>query len=214
MTVINKNHHNTYKHFLTEDECEQLSTFVLAEEEKVMAIENPYETDYVGLTKQHKVFNWLSYDTLKALNIPQRLFELPDFEDTTHIAIQCWMNVLRQTERIRMHSHGTNFFPNHEDGEDNFYACNVFLSGNTTTGTHYADIGYTPNELGEIHICHNLLDHAVPSHLFREPRISMAMDVWIGKAPTMLENAENRILEYDGSVHEPDRVIEYARPLP
>jgi hypothetical protein len=210
--MIDKEHHTSYKEFLSPIECKRLSAFVLAEEQRVLSIPNPYGTTYEGLTAQHQVYNWLSHPTLKVLNIPQRLFDLPDFHGTNHIAIQCWMNVLRQTERIHMHCHGHNFFPNDKGEEDNFYACNVFLSGNLTTGTHYADTGYSPNELGEIHIVHNLMDHAVPSHLFREPRISMAMDVWIGKAPTMLENSENRILEFmDASVHEPDRVIEYTK---
>lgn len=190
--TINKNHHNVYHEFLSPLECERLSAFVLVEEPRVMAIDNPYGTTYEGLTAQHQVYNWLSHPTLKALNIPQRLFELPDFVDTTHIAIQCWMNVLRQTEKIPTHSHGEN--------QSAFYAINIFLSGNPTTGTYYKG-EHTINTQGEIHICSNNIEHKVPSQLFREPRISMAMDVFIDdesieEFKEELENSENRIIEY------------------
>ena len=192
MTVINKNHHNTYEHFLTENECELVRVTALANEEQILNIPNPVyrrnPTGYTGLTAQHTVYNWLSNDTIKGLNIPQRLFDLPDFEDTTTIAIQCWMNILRQQERLETHSHG--------EEHDGFYALNIFISGNTTTGTHYEDIGYRPNNIGEITIASNFLEHGVPSHLFREPRISMAMDIWLDEYPDELENAENRILTF------------------
>ena len=191
--MINKNHHSHYNEFLSPLECDRLSALVLVEEPRVMAIDNPYGTTYEGLTAQHQVYNWLSHPALQVLDIPQRLFDLPDFENTTHIAIQCWMNVLRQEEKIPMHSHGEEQTP--------FYAINIFLSGNPTTGTRYEDIGYTPNEIGEIHICSNNIDHAVPSQLFREPRISMAMDVFIDEESIEefkeeLDNSENRIIEY------------------
>lgn len=193
--TINKNHHNLYQEFLSPLECERLSATVLVEEPRVMAIDNPYAppcSPYKGLTGQHTVYNWLSHPTLQVLTIPQRLFNLPDFKDTTHIAIQCWMNVLRQEEKIPTHSHGEEQTP--------FYAINIFLSGNPTTGTRYEGV-HTINTQGEIHICSNNIEHSVPSQLFREPRISMAMDVWIDDESIEefkgeLDNSEHRIIEY------------------
>tara|TARA_B100000809_G_scaffold132081_1_gene129864 strand:+ start:944 stop:1534 length:591 start_codon:yes stop_codon:yes gene_type:complete len=193
--TINKNHHNVYHEFLSPLECERLSAFVLVEEPRVMAIDNPFQhadSPYKGLTGQHTVYNWLSHPTLQVLNIPQRLFDLPDFENTSHIAIQCWMNVLRQTEKIPTHSHGEN--------QSAFYAINIFLSGNPTTGTYYEG-EHTINTQGEIHICSNNIEHKVPSQLFREPRISMAMDVFIDETSINefkweLENSEIRLIEY------------------
>jgi len=172
--MIDKNHHTYYKEFLSPVECESLSLLAIEDEQRVMEIDNPYRdwTAYTGLTGQHMVYNWLSHPTVECLNIPQRLFELPDFADTTRIAIQCWMNILRQEERLASHRHG-------EPEDSPSYAINIFLSGNTTTGTRYEDTGYIHNEIGEIHICSNLMEHSVPSQLFPEPRISMAMDVWI-----------------------------------
>jgi len=96
------------------------------------------------------------------------------------------MNILRQGERLGTHSHGAE--------HDGFYAINIFISGNTTTGTHYEDIGYRPNNIGEISIASNSLEHSVPSHLFKEPRISMAMDVFINDEVPI--SGENRIIEY------------------
>ena len=197
--TISKGHHNHYQEFLSPIECKRLSAFVLSEEQRVLDIPNPYPSGYKGLTGQHSVYNWLSHPTLKVLNIPQRLFELPDFEDTTHVAIQCWMNILRQQERIGTHEHGSD--PNNPSPP--FYAINIFLSGNPTTGTHYEDIGHSPNTLGDIHIIENTLAHSVPSQLFREPRISMAMDVFAKPIDgtfdylnTFLDNVEGRIIEF------------------
>jgi len=194
--TVNRDHHNHYLEFLSPIECKRLSAFVLAEEDKVLAIPNPHPSPHTGLTAQHRVYNWLSHPTLKTLDIPKRLFNLPDFENTNHIVIMSWMNVLRQTQRILIHSHDHDFFyPTVEP--NSFYSCNIFLSGNPSTGAIYSDIGYTPSEIGEIHIVSNLMDHAVPSHLFIEPRISIALDVWIDDYPKDLENNEqNKMMEH------------------
>lgn len=197
--MIDKNHHTHYKEFLSPIECEALSLLAIEDEHRVMTIDNPYrhEGSYTGLTGQHMVYNWLSHPTIECLNIPKRLFELPDFADTTHIAIQCWMNILRQEEKLGTHAHG---------GPDDSpsYAINIFLSGNTTTGTRYEDTGYVHNEIGEIHICSNQMKHSVPSQLFPEPRVSMAMDVWIDdesieeiyNSTETFPNSEVRVIEF------------------
>jgi len=194
--MVNNEHHNSYKEFLSPIECGQLSTFVLKEEQRVLDIPNPFDSPHSGLTAQHRVYNWLSNPTVQELDIPTRLFNLPDFVDTKHIVIMSWMNVLRQTQRIGMHHHEHNFF--HPSVEPNsFYSCNVFLSGNPATGAIYEDRGYNPSELGEIHIVSNVMDHAVPSHLYIEPRISMALDVWIDDYPDELEdNEQNNMMEH------------------
>ncbi|MBR20567.1 MAG: hypothetical protein CMA64_10575 [Euryarchaeota archaeon] len=197
--MIDKNHHTSYKDFLRPTECHVLSYLAIDEEDSVMSIDNPFRhtNAYTGLTGQHMVYNWLSHPTVASMNIPQRLFELPDFADTTHIAIQCWMNILRQEERLAPHTHG-------EPEDSPSYAINIFLSGNTTTGTRYEDTGYVHNEIGEIHICSNQMEHSVPSQLFPEPRVSMAMDVWIDdesieeiyNSTSTFPNSEVRVIEF------------------
>ena len=169
MVHIVKDTHISYKNFFTQEECDHIISIFERDKDIV-----PYGTDtgYEGLTSTYSEYNWLYNPDIIPLNIPQRLFELPDFADTTHIAIQCWMNILRQEERLAPHTHG-------EPEDSDSYAINIFLSGNTTTGTRYEDTGYVHNEIGEIHICSNQMEHSVPSQLFPEPRISMAMDVWI-----------------------------------
>ena len=170
---IDPNYHNTYKEFLTELECGKLSTFIQKHADYVMGLDNPYDQGYTGLTGQHTVYNWLVHPEFQRLNIPQRLYDLPDFKDITNMTIQSWCNIIRQGERLHTHRHG-----NLETFPEGFYAINVFVSGNLSTGTHYADTGYTPNTVGDIHIISSELDHKVPSHLFREPRVSFAMDVY------------------------------------
>jgi hypothetical protein len=53
------------------------------------------------------------------------------------------------------------------------------------------------SEVGKLIIISNLMDHAVPSHLFTEPRITMALDVWIDEYPKDLDpNEQNGLMEY------------------
>ncbi len=197
-SLITDNHHTHYEEFLSPTECEELAELALREEPRVMDIDNPYRdgSTYDGLTGQYLVYNWLSNPHVQTLNIPQRLFNLPDLKNTNHIAVQCWMNILRMNERILPHTHG--------DGEDSYsYASNIFLSGNLTTGTRYNDTGWIHNKLGEIHLCSNRMEHSVPSMLWNEPRISMAMDIWIDedaiedvKTSRDFPNSENRVIEF------------------
>ena len=90
------NHHTYYEEFLSSTECKELSELALREEPRVMDIDNPYRdvSTYDGLTGQYLVYNWLSHPHVQSLNIPKRLFDLPDLKDTNHIAVQCWMNIL------------------------------------------------------------------------------------------------------------------------
>lgn len=198
---IDPKHHNTYKGFLTESECGTLSTFIQQHEDYVLGLDNPYESGYTGLTAQHTVYNWLSHPEFQRLNIPQRLYDLPDFKSHPNMMIQSWCNIIKQGDRLHMHSHLSSTDTTFAEG---FYAVNVFVSGNETTGTHYEDVGYTPNTVGDIHVLSCFLDHKVPSHLFREPRISIAMDVYthpkhikfIKKSVRDKEVDERRFIEY------------------
>ena len=130
------------------------------------------DNDYTGLTKYHSVYNWLNHPLWEPLDLPTRIHNLPEFKGKP-ISIQCWGNILRQGESLAEHTHGTG-------DEPIFYALNIFLSGNTTTGTYYYDAReYIPNEGGELIVLTSDIPHGVPTHLFQEPRVSIAMDVYV-----------------------------------
>ena len=171
-------YYKTYKNFLTLQESEHLSKVILRDEEEIKRIpinENDH-TDWElhnphGLTQYHTVYNWLNHPDFIPLDLPTRIHNLPEFKNKP-ITIQCWGNILRQGERLEEHTHGN-------ETTTPFYALNIFLSGNTQTGTYYYDAReYTPNEVGELHVISSDVSHGVNTHLFQEPRISIAMDVY------------------------------------
>lgn len=166
-------HYQEYPNFLTPDECAYISRIILRDEQDILSIPNASSKPYQGLTKQHEVYNWFNHPDIIGLNIPQRLLELEEFKELNSAFLQCWTNVLRQGEELKRHFH--NWTPIIE------YACNIFLSGNPNTGTHYyrdADIpSYTPNEVGTLTIVGQRLEHEVKTNIYKQPRISMAIDV-------------------------------------
>lgn len=164
-------YYKEYKNFLTPEECKTLARIILEEEERILNIPNDSQKPYEGLTKQHTVYNWFNHPKVSFLNIPQRLAELPEFNTWKCYLMQCWTNILRQGENLNKHAH-TYQPPNH------LYACNIFIQGDTRTGTHYyAAGGYTPNGVGTLTIVGQEHEHEVKTNIYQTPRISMAVDV-------------------------------------
>ena len=173
-SMQNAGYYKSYKGFLNEEESLHLSQVIRTNENMVKSIPIPEydDNDYTGLTKYHSVYNWLNHPLWEPLDLPTRIHNLPEFKGKP-ISIQCWGNILRQGESLEEHTHGTG-------DEPTFYALNIFLSGNTTTGTYYYDAReYIPNEVGELIVLTSDIPHGVPTHLFQEPRVSIAMDVYV-----------------------------------
>lgn len=169
-------YYNEVDAFFTPDECDYMTRIVLRDEEKIKAIPNPSTKPYKGLTRQHDVYNWLNHPDFQRLNIPQRLLGLKEFKDLDWVLLQCWCNVLRQGEDLHRHYH--EYHPNQ------VIPCNMFLSGNPKTGTHYyrdAAESYTPNEVGKLTIVGHRLEHEVKTNQYQRPRVSMALDVYVKK---------------------------------
>jgi len=167
-------YYNSYKNFLTEGHCRHISKVILRDEEHILRIPNPFPNDYKGLTRQHTIYNWLTHPELAVYNLPRRIHTtLTELNKHPKILIQCWANILRQGENLLEHTHGN------ENTPYPFYAINIFLSGNPTTGTYYyAERQNIPNEVGELVILNDQTLHGVPTNLFQKPRISMALDIY------------------------------------
>ncbi len=174
-SMVDKYLHVRHSEFLTEDECQHIAHILTRDESKILKISNEHPTSYEGLTAQHNVYNLLSHPDIRPLNIPQRLFDLPLFKDFDHIAIQAWGNILRQGKGLETHIHGTL----HEvDWAQNFYASNIFLTGGEPSYTHYENERVT-NIAGELHIVGTHVEHGVRNNIYSQPRISMAMDIYV-----------------------------------
>ena len=193
--IIPKDFHEDYAEFLTPQECQEISTIILNSEQEVLNIDNHENYDYyTGTTKQFNVYNWLNHPQLQSYHIGERLLSLPMLESVNYIMVQCWANILRFKENIGEHAHTELEF----DVSRNFYACNLFISGNTNTTTWYEDTGYTPNAVGTLSCVSAFVRHKVPTHLYTTPRISMAFDIYTNPHTFhQLNNEPNRFTFYE-----------------
>ena len=177
--IIDHHSHVRYPNFFTEDECKHLGYILTRDEHKILEIENNSQSAYKGLTKQHQVYNWLQHPDIRPLNIPKRIFQLPEFKDEEEIRIQCWGNILRHGEDLVTHNHGYDIVDEEKEfGIQHFYAMNTFIDGQEPSYTHYEDIGKTRNIKGEMHIVGCMVEHGVRTNLYTQPRLSIAMDVY------------------------------------
>lgn len=165
--------------FLTPQECERVSAFILATEAQVKATgPDIYEgTGDDSLTGRYKTHNYLETE-LGELLIPRlhsffRTIGFPGPSTTRRVvAVQCWANVFRRGEGIARHRHN--------DGTCVPYlSANLFISGPTDIGTTYEFEDGTrtvPNKVGEMSLFPDFVYHYVKVNPYDTPRISMAMD--------------------------------------
>ena len=194
--------HVKHADFLSLDECQHIAHILTRDESKILKLSNDTQTGYTGLTAQFLVYNLLRHPDIRPLNIPQRIFNLPEFKDSDELGIQAWGNILYQGENLETHHHGTvgYFAPDlieeykdqltpeeyeyevnrvdpHRSHLENFYALNLFLQGGQPSYTHYKTVR-VPNIHGELHIVGHQVEHGVRNNIYTLPRISMALDVY------------------------------------
>lgn len=177
-----RTHRSEYALF-TPEECHAISKILLRHEKSVLAIPNEdgQHNKYEGITRQFSVYNWLDNPDMLIYDIPKRLFTLPEFQSEEVLYVQCWANILRQGEKLQYHTHAGD---ENTPEEQAFYASNTFIAGPEDTGTYYND-AYERNTIGHMHLIGSMVPHEVKSHMYREPRISMAMDIYHDNHPTI-----------------------------
>ena len=183
-------HHSVHSGFLTPQDCETIETVVLKYHDEVCSIPNNNKTDYTGTTAQHNVYNWIYNKELEHIKLHEKIVSLPEIADYKYYRIQCWANVLWQGQNINSHVHHTpnqysekEFFElSLEDrgkiAHTNMMACSVFISGVQPCYTHFEDKGRVENIIGTLHMVGSSLRHEVKTNVNRQPRISMAFDVF------------------------------------
>lgn len=188
-----KGYHTVHDNFFTEEECNEIAKIVLRNEKEVLKIHNPNikenkdPSGYSGLTAQHTVYNWLYHPEIKAFNIENRIWNLPQFDTKTELFASCWFNVLRHGERLHIHEHFDPEEHHKEETKDmiseNFYACSVFLQGEEPSYTWFnsceTDFEYKPlrNVKGQLQVVGSMVTHEVKLNKSPQPRVSMAMDI-------------------------------------
>ena len=176
VAIVEPNTFRSERAFLTQKECTTLIQEINNQEQTVLNIPNTTEeaqqTLYKGLTQKYSVYNWLENTVFYAILTP-KLTTLQELQNIPRYAVQCWVNKLHFNEFLPLHCHED------EDTTSRFYASTIFLGGPVETGTWYEPIGIRQNSIGELQIASSDVLHRVPKHLFREPRISLAMDIMI-----------------------------------
>ena len=195
-------YHKEYPSFLTEDECKHLSKVIQEDAESIKQahpLTSNQQNSYTGLTQYFEVYNWLNHPKVALLNIPQRLLELPEFDEWNSAMIQCWCNILHQGQDLPEHTHS---------GQATQYAINIFIEGNPSTGTTYE--GKTiPNTLGTLTMLGSSVLHQVKTNIHQTPRISMALDVHKG----CKTNKESMLVHHSSTESMVNRFQYYTRDI-
>jgi len=166
--VVTSKYHTSYKEFLSPRECDIICHALDTWEDYVLDLPSP-NSEYTGLTAKFTVINWLAHPDIARIDIPHKLFNLPEFKDLPYLIIQCWGNILRHDRGLDTHTH-------EGSSDSHFHNGNIFLKGEYNT-THYPH-GEETNEAGQIAIFSSDLEHSVPKNPYETPRYSMALDIY------------------------------------
>lgn len=171
MVPIEDKEHLIFEQFLTIDECEHISQILQRDEHKILRIPNSNPTNYTGTTAQYSVYNLLNHGDIRPLNIPDKIFALPQFQEYSDLWVQCWGNVLHQESKLPIHTHSGN-------EHVSMCACSIYIDGHDPSYTHWEDIGKTQNIRGDLQIVGQHHEHEVKTNTHTQPRISIAFDVY------------------------------------
>lgn len=159
---------------LTEDECQTIGKSILKNENLIKSLgPDLYAgTKSDSLTGRFRYYNFLNDDEIGPILIPKLKKIFKELELKYPISVQCWGNIFRKGEGIKVHKHG----PLNES----FLCANLFISGPTKPGTtYYLNNQFVnfENKVGEIHVFGSNLYHYVSDNKSEEIRISLALDI-------------------------------------
>jgi len=166
--------------FFSPEECEKMRTYCDKKERKLESVtEKPAgkqaETGKVNIPltqKHHYLYNFFAENKKYQPRLVKCVKELvPHLEFP--IAVQSWVNIYRNGEGIKWHSHG---------GKNGYsYSANIFLGGRTTPGIYYSvdpeSVFNIENELGSMHLFPHSLNHMVPASETSEKRYTVGITV-------------------------------------
>lgn len=140
-----------------------------------------------SLTSRFSYFNVLSWEYEEVMTLYNFIkehyhaflntvgYEVPE------CSIQCWANVLRKGEKIKVHRHNT--------APSSFLSGNITIQAENTQTHYYVSEVYDPeaypfyssnNELGSLNIFQSHMLHDTTVTESKEPRISIAFDIELG----------------------------------
>ena len=170
---------NGYK-FFSAEECKKVRDYCDKKErklEKLLDKQASQQTESgkasIPLTQQHHyLYNFFAENKKFQPRLIKCVSEmLPHLEFP--IAVQSWVNVYRNGEGIKWHSHG---------GKNGYsYSANIFLGGQTAPGIYYSvdpdNIFNIENEIGAMHIFPHNLNHMVPASETNQKRYTVGITI-------------------------------------
>ena len=166
--------------FFTPDECEKVRAYCDKKERKLEAALNKQASTPVAegkaripLTQSHHyLYNFFAENQKYQPRLIKCVLELvPHLEFP--IAVQSWVNIYRNGEGIKWHTHG---------GKNGYsYSANIFLGGHTTPGIYYSvdpeNTFNVENELGSMHLFPHSLNHMVPASENKAKRYTVGITI-------------------------------------
>lgn len=166
--------------FFSPDECQKMRTYCDKKERDLEALlkkkaDAPADAGKasIPLTQgHHYLYNFFADNRKYQPRLVKCVSELlPHLEFP--IAVQSWVNVYRNGEGIKWHTHG---------GKNGYsYSANIFLGGHTTPGIYYSvdpeNIFNVENEEGAMHVFPHSLNHMVPASDNKTKRYTVGITI-------------------------------------
>ncbi len=166
--------------FFSADECEKMRAYCDKKERKLESLLNKQASEpategkaKIPLTQSHHyLYNFFAENKKYQPRLIKCVMELvPHLEFP--IAVQSWVNIYRNGEGIKWHTHG---------GKNGYsYSANIFLGGHTTPGIYYSvdpeNTFNVANELGSMHLFPHSLNHMVPASENKAKRYTVGITI-------------------------------------
>ena len=156
---------------LNKSEIKTILKYILNNEQKIknLGVDNYIGTNKNSLTGRHGLYNL--FNSSISYILKEKLLPFLKKNNIQKPAwIKCWANTFRKGEGILEHKHG----------DFNFICGNIFISGNTSTGTNYFFNNKKlniPNKPGEVYLFDSNTIHSVDNNIYDDIRVSIAFDV-------------------------------------
>jgi hypothetical protein len=179
------------KKIFSEEECDEWNEYLLKQEQIILdKFKTALHDSSTGLgeqsvTSRSPFFNVLEFDFHLAEQLKTKVFDcicyLLDITNNTTwqetLYTTCWFNVLRQEEKMNMHTHAYH--------GNTFYGFHVTIKAIAPSFTsyyhpikHQEEAFHVPNKRGYLTLFPNLIPHSVTPNKYETPRISIAGDIY------------------------------------
>jgi len=150
---------------ISDRDCLILKDYILNKETYFKSLG---EDSYLGTSDNSLTGRWKYYNLIEDETVNQIILDpIKQFLSKHNILptyCQCWANIFRNKEGIKLHQHG------------NFgWSANLFIFGNPCPGTFYENIGSIPNEPGVFTFFNSSIFHGV-DEINYDLRISFGFD--------------------------------------